>query len=563
MAQKKHAVAAVKKSENGVKKPVGNKRGAKPKAAQIDEEVVATQTQTRQSKRKLEQQVQQSEDESDSEQDQSAVKSEEGSESEEEQKGSDLIDGEAVEDDGDEEDDDDDDEDDDDDDDDSSDEPGQISNAGKQLSDSEDDEPVEAPIAKKSKEAAPAAAAAAPAASPKKGGIPKITVGKIPADVPKDQVIHVSNIPNEYKHLDLVAQFTKFGPLIAVNRIKGKNDGNTVFIAFETSAAAEAALEAKEKALTFYGNVLVVGRPFNKDDLNNRTVAVGLVGRDTTKEQLSTFFSKVGDVEAVNLSNNRSNPTAFVRFKSVDSMPKALKLHGTELNSRFITVREPSYKLNSKKSPERTLIVQNGAKHESFKSDVIEKIFKKYGDIVDIDVVCTNYVLAFVTFKEPEQAAKALLQLNGKTVSDLELKLEQYTFNTSPRTVLVTNLAADVTESDLQELLGESGQIDSVTLLTHKALVKFATNDGFCKSFLCNERVVKNQPVFLEPNSMLKHKLLKKKSTLHRNGGGNRKPAPGAAGPPKFNKFGKKPFNKRPAQDNGAKPAWKKVKQEV
>ncbi|XP_022227062.1 DNA-binding protein modulo [Drosophila obscura] len=556
MAQKKRAAAPATKSENGVKKPAGNKRGPKAKAAQVDEEVLATQTQTRQSKKKLEQQVEQSEDESDSEEEQSVIKFEDGSDSEEEKVG-DLIDDEAVEDD--DEDSGDDDDEDEDEDEDAEDEPGQVSNSGKQLADSDDDAPAEAPIAKKGKAAAPTAAAAA---SPKKGGIPSITVGKIPADIPKDQIIHVSNIPNEYKHLDLVALFTKFGPLAAVNRIKGKTEGNTVFIAFETSAAAEAALEAKEKALTFYGNVLVVGRPFNKDDLNNRTVAVALIGPKTTKEQLSAFFGKVGDVEAVNLSNNRSNPTAFVRFKSVDSMPKALKLHGSELNSRFITVREPSYKLNSKKSPERTLIVENGGKHESFKSDTIEKIFKKFGDIVDIDVVCTNHVLAFVSFKEPEQAAKALQQLNGKTVSDLELKLEQYTFNTSPRTVLVTNLAADVTESDLQELFSESGKIDNVTLLSHKALVKFATNDGFCKSFLSNERILKNQPVFLEPNSMLKHKLLKKKSTLNRNG--NRKPgAPGGDGPPKFNKFGKKPFNKRPAQDNGAKPAWKKVKREA
>ncbi|XP_034662426.1 DNA-binding protein modulo [Drosophila subobscura] len=549
MAQKKRAAAPVKKSENGVKKPAGNKRGPKGKAAQVDEEVLATQTQTRQSKKKLEQQVEQSEDESDSEEEQSAVKFEDGSDSEEE-KVSDLIDDEAEEDDEEEESDDDEEEDDD--------EPGQVSNSGKQLTDSEDEAPAEAPIAKKGKVAAPAAAAA----SPKKGGIPSITVGKIPVETPKDQIIHVSNIPNEYKHLDLVALFTKFGPLSAVNRIKGKTDGNTVFIAFETSAAAKAALEAKEKALTFYGNVLAVARPFNRDDLNNRTVAVGLIGPKTTKEQLSAHFAKVGEVEAVNLSNNRSNPTAFVRFKTTDPMPEALKLHGSELNSRFISVREPSYKLNSKKSPERTLIVQNGAKHESFKSDVIEKIFKKFGEVEDIDVVCTNYVLAFVTFKEAKQAEKALQQLNGKTVSDLELNLEQYTFNTSPRTVLVTNLTADVTESDLKELFSESGKVDTVTLLSHKALVKFATNDGFCKSFLCNERVLKNQPIFLEPNSMLKHKLLKKKSsTLNRNG--NRPPFPRADGPPKFNKFGKKPFNKRPAQDNGAKPAWKKIKKEV
>lgn len=100
-------------------------------------------------------------------------------------------------------------------------------------------------------------------------------------------------------------------------------------------------------------------------------------------------------------------------------------------------------------------------------------------------------------------------------------------------------------------------------MMQNKAIIKFATEDGFCKSFLLNERYLQSQPMFIEPNSTIKHKILQKRHAAKPpNFQGN-----AAGGPPKFNKFGnksnpnnKKPFNKRKAQQNGSSHSFKKAK---
>ncbi|KAH8358556.1 hypothetical protein KR093_000894, partial [Drosophila rubida] len=481
-----------------------------------------------------------------------------------------LLDSEAEEDD--EDDDDDDEEDEDEDEDDDEVEPGQLSiskSAIKAANDEEqennddsDEEPVEAPITKAAKESE----------SPKKGGIPKIPVGRIPPETPKDQIVFVSKLPQEYKHNNLIALFTKFGPIAVVNRIPTKAGGNNVVIAFQTAEAAEAALAAKPKALTLNGQLVNVSRPHNKVEQNERTVVLGLIGPNANKENITEHFKSCGDVESINFSNNRNLPHAYLRFKTLEAVEKALKLNGSEFNSRFITVRSESYKNKTVKKPDITLIVANTGKHESYKSDAIEKIFKKHGEITDIDVVCTRAILAFVTYETAEQTQKAFKSLNGKTVGDLEIKLEPYHYSSSVRSILVTNLNNDVTEEDIKTLFNESGEVENVKMLKNKAVVKFTSDDAFCKSFLMNERFVQGQPIFIEPNSTLKHKIIQNKLASKPQFHG--KP-PGGQG--KFNKYGnnynnknnnsnnntnnKKPFNKRPAQENGnASQKFKKAK---
>ncbi|XP_017057259.1 DNA-binding protein modulo [Drosophila ficusphila] len=544
MAQKKVVAAKGKKAANGVEKQV-TKRGAKPQKVQVEEEesVVAQSPSKKTKKQPVKEVPTSSEEESDAE-NQNSDQAEEDSDSEEEG-AADFIDDEAEEDDSGEEDADEDEV-----------EPGEVSNrqAAEEEEDSDDDDeaPIEQPVSKKGKESEKQGKVNVE--SGKKGGIPKIRVGKVPPGTPKNQTIFVTNLPNEYKHKDVVALFAKFGPISALHRITNKYGVNSAIIAFETPAAAEAALQAKPKALTLGENVLSVSQPRDKESFNERTVVVGLIGPKVTKEELKAVFEKVAPVESVTLSANRTNPKAFVRLLSVDDVPKALSLHSTELFSRFITVREVKVKTDKPKSIENTLVIENLGKHESFNCDALEKIFKKFGEVDFVDVVCSKTVLAFVTFKQAEAASKALTQLQGKTINNLELKLQRFERSSGARSILVTNLTSDTTEDDLREVFNESGEIESIQMLGVKAVVKFTNDDGFCKSFLANERIVNNHPIFIEPNSLLKHRLIRKRAAI------------GHAHPPaKFQKngnknFGKKPFNKRPAQENGSKPFVKRAK---
>lgn len=117
----------------------------------------------------------------------------------------------------------------------------------------------------------------------------------------------------------------------------------------------------------------------------------------------------------------------------------------------------------------------------------------------------------------------------------------------------------EATEDQLREVFGQNGDIESVQMMNHKAVIKFSSDDAFCKSFLQNEHFLNNVPLFVEPNSMLKHRVMSKK----RSGGGPGAPPVGkfSAKYQKFgnNNFGNKPF-KRPYHENGAKPFVKRPK---
>ncbi|XP_033167459.1 DNA-binding protein modulo [Drosophila mauritiana] len=539
MAQKKAVTIKGKKAINGEEKPLA-KRVTKSRKVQEEETVVA-QSPSKKSKKQPVKEVPQSseEDESDVEE-QNDEQAEDDSDFETEE-AADLIDDEAEEDEeynSDDEDDDDDEL-----------EPGEVSKSEGadevDESDGDDEAPVEKPVSKKSEKANSEK-------SEENIGIPKIKVGKIPLGTPQNQIVFVTNLPNEYLHKELVALFAKFGRLSALQRFTNMNGNNSVLIAFDTSAGAQAVLQAKPKALTLGDNVLSVSEPRNKEENNERTVVVGLIGPNITKDDLKTVFEKVAPVEAVTISSNRLMPKAFVRLASVDDIPKALKLHSTELFSRFITVRRLSQSIS--RTSELTLVVENVGKHESYSSDTLEKIFKKFGDVEEIDVVCSKAVLAFVTFKQSDAAAKALAQLDGKTVNKVEWKLHRFERCTSGRSILVTNLTSDATEADLRKIFNESGEIESIIMFGQKAVVKFKDDEGFCKSFLANESIVNNAPIFIEPNSQLKHRLLKKRLAISK-----------AHAPRKFQKdtkpnFGKKPFNKRPAQENGGKSFVKRAR---
>ncbi|XP_017073320.1 DNA-binding protein modulo [Drosophila eugracilis] len=543
MAQKKAVAAKNKKVTNGVvKHPV--KRGVNALKVQEEEkQIAATQSPSKKTRKQPVKEVPPSSEEESDAEEQIDDQVEDDSDSEAED-AADLIDDEAEED----EDENSDEEEDDDDEKVELGEVSKTSDAGEEEDSDDDDEaPVEEPVSKKGKESKKPGESNSEGLK-EKSGIPKVSVGRIPIGTPKNQIVYAANLPNEYKHKDVVTLFAKFGPIYAVHRITNKLGSNSVIVAFDTPAGAEAALQAKPKALTLGENVLTVSQAKDKEALNDRTVVVALFGPNVTKEDIKSFVEKVAPVEDVTLTANRLIPRAFVRLESVDDIPKVLKLHSTELFSRFITVRPVSFKALSKSS-ELTLVVENVGKHESYSCDALEKIFKKCGELDYVDVVCSKTVLAFVTFKQPEGATKAIAQLQGKTVNNVELKLKPYHVSSSGRAILVTNLTSDTTEADLRQLFTKSGEIESIQMLGIKAVIKFTTDEGFCKSFLANETIVNRVPIFIEPNSLLKHRLMKRRTAKSH--------APG-----KFqkNKFGQKPFNKRPSHENGGNPFIKRAK---
>lgn len=340
----------------------------------------------------------------------------------------------------------------------------------------------------------------------------------------------------------MVEIFAEYGPIDTVHLQEGPADC-TANIAFKNSKSATAALSADKKNVKGC-NIVVTKKQISKkgkkqkDTANvgrERSVYVKFLKRGTTEDQLKEHFSSCGDIEEVRVVLKNSVTYAFVTFTEKEMVQKALKLHNSILNGSTIGVLESSTDNNSqgnKRDPNLTIVLKNTQNLESIEGEKLESIFAKCGEIESMDVVCRKTTLAFITFKD-ETAVKKAFKLNGKQIKEISIDMEAYNPDKPKTSIFVSNVAkgmifkncfdventqsftyiiSDVTEEDLKSHFSVSGDISAVILKNGFAVIHFKDSDGYCKSFLLNETILKGQMLFLEPHSFRKKAILKSKS---------------------------------------------------
>ncbi|XP_011295007.1 DNA-binding protein modulo isoform X2 [Musca domestica] len=349
----------------------------------------------------------------------------------------------------------------------------------------------------------------------------KVNIGTVAEDVPLDCIVHVNKLPKKTKVIDVVEIFAEYGPIDTVHLQEGPADC-TANIAFKNSKSATAALSADKKNVKGC-NIVVTKKQISKkgkkqkDTANvgrERSVYVKFLKRGTTEDQLKEHFSSCGDIEEVRVVLKNSVTYAFVTFTEKEMVQKALKLHNSILNGSTIGVLESSTDNNSqgnKRDPNLTIVLKNTQNLESIEGEKLESIFAKCGEIESMDVVCRKTTLAFITFKD-ETAVKKAFKLNGKQIKEISIDMEAYNPDKPKTSIFVSNVAKDVTEEDLKSHFSVSGDISAVILKNGFAVIHFKDSDGYCKSFLLNETILKGQMLFLEPHSFRKKAILKSKS---------------------------------------------------
>ena len=382
-------------------------------------------------------------------------------------------------------------------------------------SDDNDDEPTEAPIEKN---------------SVPKVGIPKIRTSEISKDYPREKIIVVHNLPKkgEFKQIDLVEIFSKYGTIDTIKPVYQKNsNSSTAFISYTTAEAAAAALAAdkmKVKGSTIgvsmkkENNREKIAEAKKKETKKDCVIFVKNMKKDTTEADVRKYFADCGDIEILTVICKKGSAFAFVTFSDPESAQAALKLHHSTLNGKTIGVYMRGDE--GHKDPQRTIFLKNLQHVDNFPVETLENIFGKFGEIEDIDIVCMKNILAFITFKNAASAKKAL-KLSGSTQDDLEIEIGQFEVATkSMNTVFMFNVKPGVEEKDICEFFANTGEIASIFIKTGFAIIKFKDSDGFCKSFLLNESELGGQSVFLEPYSEKKAALTKK----HQNSDNRKRP---------------------------------------
>lgn len=105
----------------------------------------------------------------------------------------------------------------------------------------------------------------------------------------------------------------------------------------------------------------------------------------------------------------------------------------------------------------------------------------------------------------------------------------------------------------MKTIFSQAGEISDIALNKGHAVIAFKNSDGYCKSFMLNEVLLKKLPIFIEPYSTRKKSYIKKSQPLmdlNKHGG--------SVFSPKSSKKNKK----RPAEATNVKsaPTPKKAK---
>lgn len=161
------------------------------------------------------------------------------------------------------------------------------------------------------------------------------------------------------------------------------------------------------------------------DEDERTNLIVNYLPQQMTDEEFEGLFKKFGEMKSCKIVRNRmsgySYGFGFVDFQTHEQALKAIdELNGHELETKKIKVafaRPAGVDIK-----QANLYIKNVPNNWS--QDDVRKIFRPYGNIIQVRVLGNNRGVAFVLFDLRKQAEDALEALNGKKVEGCDAPFE-------------------------------------------------------------------------------------------------------------------------------------------
>ena len=187
-----------------------------------------------------------------------------------------------------------------------------------------------------------------------------------------------------------------------------------------------------------------IQKKFTDEEKDSRTVYVWQLSQRVRTKDLEDLFSSVGKLCVVRLildpRSGKSKGVAYIQFRNVETVDKALGLNGTKLLGFPIMIRTVSSEkcraaeasmagggINMK-APTK-LCVSN--LHHIITERNLEEIFSPYGMITEIQVLTdingNSSGTAFITFMKGENAKTAMDQMNEFNLANMNMKITPVT----------------------------------------------------------------------------------------------------------------------------------------
>ncbi|XP_034016174.1 polyadenylate-binding protein 1A-like isoform X1 [Thalassophryne amazonica] len=259
--------------------------------------------------------------------------------------------------------------------------------------------------------------------------------------------IFIKNLDKSIDNKALYDTFSAFGNILSCKVVCDDNGSKGYgFVHFETQEAAERAIE-KMNGMLLNDRKVFVGRFKSRKEreaeLGARAkeftnVYIKNFGDDMDDEKLRELFGKYGNAMSIRVmtdDNGKSRGFGFVSFEKHEDAQKAVdEMNGKELNGKLIYVGRAQKKVERQTELKRkfeqmkqdrmtryqgvNLYVKN--LDDGIDDERLRKEFSPFGTITSAKVMMEggrSKGFGFVCFSSPEEATKAVTEMNGRIVA--------------------------------------------------------------------------------------------------------------------------------------------------
>ncbi|KAM3833890.1 polyadenylate-binding protein 1A-like isoform 1-T1 [Diretmus argenteus] len=247
--------------------------------------------------------------------------------------------------------------------------------------------------------------------------------------------LFISNLDKSIDNKALYDTFSVFGNILSSKVVCDENGSKGYgFVHFETHEVAERAIE-KMNGILLKDRKVFVGRFKSRKEreaeLGARAreftnVYIKNFGEDMDDEKLKEIFGKYGPAQSIRVMTDdggKSKGFGFVNFERHEDAQKAVDdMNGKELNGRKVYVGRAQKKAERQNELKRRyqgvkLYVQN---LDDLDDERLRKEFSPFGTITSAKVIMKggrSRGFGFVCFSSPEEATKAMTEMNGRIVA--------------------------------------------------------------------------------------------------------------------------------------------------
>ncbi|KAK1786956.1 hypothetical protein P4O66_017331, partial [Electrophorus voltai] len=259
--------------------------------------------------------------------------------------------------------------------------------------------------------------------------------------------IFIKNMDESIDNKALYDTFSAFGNILSCKVVCDENGSKGYgFVHFETQEAANRAIETMNGMLLNDRKVFVGHfksrkereAEFGAKAMEFTNVYIKNFGEDLDNEKLRGIFSEYGKTLSVRVMTDdkgHSRGFGFVNFENHEDAQKAVvEMNGRELNGRILYVgraqkrveRQSELKRKFEQIKQERLNRYQGVNlyvknlDDGIDDDKLRKEFAPYGTITSAKVMTDgghSKGFGFVCFSSPEEATKAVTEMNGRIVS--------------------------------------------------------------------------------------------------------------------------------------------------